>query len=111
MKNARTFNEFLGENQNVEINEAQGVNIPTGIEGIFVLEKKFPFGLPADVADFYVSRKDGKTGASRWESFEELINANPGVRFGVYANSNRISIYTTMKSGEMLVMSEVYIQK
>jgi len=105
MKYVKTFESF-----NEVINEAKRVNIPSSLEDIFILEKKFPFGLPSDVADFYVTRADGKTGASKWSSFEELITANPGVRFGTYANADRISIFTTLKNGKILVMDQVYIQ-
>lgn len=87
------------------------LTIPPSLEDIFILEKEFPFGLPSDVADFYVKRKDGKTGASKWSSFEELITANPGVRFGSYSNADRISIFTTLKNGKILVMNQVYIME
>jgi hypothetical protein len=116
MKHVKLFEQFVNEalkkkvNEATEVNEAK-VQIPDSLDDIFVLDKKMPFGLPSGVADYYVSRSDGKTGASRWDSFEELIKANPGVRFGTFANSSRITVFQALRSGEILVMSEVYIQK
>jgi hypothetical protein len=120
MKNIKSLAEFINETStNIinsedkyeDLNENRGINVPPSVEGIFILEKKFPFGLPNDIADYYVNRKDGKIGTSSWNSFEELIMANPGIKFGSYANSNRISIYTALRNGQVLIMQEVYIQK
>ena len=108
MKHVKLFEEFLGVAE-AQVNEAK-VEMPSDLEGVFVLDKKMPFGLPKGVADYYVSRADGKTGTSKWDSFEELIKANPDVKFGAYANSTRISVFEALKSGQILVMREVYIQ-
>jgi hypothetical protein len=94
--------------ENFSLNE--NVKIPQDLDGIFVFEKKFPFGLPDGVADYYVSRKDGKIGTASWNSFESLIKENPGIKFGTYANSKRISIYESLKNGDILVYKEVYLQ-
>lgn len=110
MKHVKVFEQFTNEASIDFLYEAK-VQIPDSLDGVFVLDKKMPYGLPVGVADYYVSRSDGKTGASKWDSFEELIKANPGVKFGTYANSSRISIFEALKNGQVLVMNEVYLQK
>ncbi len=111
MKHTQLFGEFVNEKYELLTEAKNTVEIPQGYENIFILDKKMPFGLPTGVADYYVSRTDGKIGTASWGSFKALIKANPGIKFGTYANAKRINIYQVLGKGQILTMQEVYIQK
>lgn len=77
---------------------------------IFTFDTNMPYGLPNNVADYYVKRQDGKIGTFRWDDFENLLKNNVGVKFGTYANSSRISIFQMLSNGKILRFSEVYVR-
>ena len=95
-----SINEFRKNESNIT------ENIDTDI---FILDTEFPFGLPEESMDFYVKRKDGKTGASNWDDFKDLVISNPGIKFGTYANSSYVNIFQSLQDGRILVMKEVHI--
>ena len=94
MKKLLIYDEFVNESFVTEAKNT--VEIPQEYKDIFILDKKMPFGLPTGVVDYYVSRTDDKIGTASWEAFETLIKANPGIKFGTYANATRITIYQAL---------------